>query len=137
LKERGKGLGDREVLKSYKELIGYQKGYNLSLEIYKVTKDYPQDERFGLISQMRRSAVSIPCNIAEGYSRKNLKEYIQFLYVAYGSCSELETLLSLSHDLGLLTSEKYSKFYALQEEVAKLLSGLIKSLRNKGTSNAN
>lgn len=119
------------MLKSYKDLIVYQKGYSLSLEIYKVTKDYPQDERFGLISQMRRSAISIPCNIAEGYSRKNIKEYIQFLYVAYGSCSELETLLSLSQDLGLLGSEKYSKLYALQEEVSKLLNGLIKSLSQK------
>ena len=116
------------MLKSYKELVGYQKGYNLSLQIYKVTKDYPHDERFGLTSQMRRSAVSIPCNIAEGYSRKNVKEYLQFLYIAYGSCSELETLLSLSRDLGLLDSEKYSMIYALQEEVSKILNGLIKSL---------
>ena len=115
-------------LKSYKDLIGYQKGYNLSLQIYKVTKDYPYDERFGLISQMRRSAVSIACNIAEGYGRKNVKEYVQFLYVAYGSCCELETLISLSRDLGLLDSENYSKVYELQEEVSKILNGLIKSL---------
>jgi len=126
------------MIKSYKDLIGYQKGYSLSLEIYKVTKDYPQDERFGLISQMRRSAVSIPCNIAEGYSRKNIKEYIQFLYVAYGSCSELETLISLSQDLGLLNTEKYEKLDTLQQEVSKLLNGLIKSLsqKKKGTDNA-
>jgi four helix bundle protein len=118
-------------------LIVYQKGYNLSLEIYRVTKDYPQDERFALISQMRRSAVSIPCNIAEGYSRKNIKEYLQFLYVAYGSCSELETLISLSQDLGLLERKKYEKLCSSQEEVSKLLNGLIKSLsqHKKGTSN--
>jgi four helix bundle protein len=119
------------MLKSYKDLIGYQKGYSLSLEIYKVTKNYPQDEKFGLTSQMRRSAVSIPCNIAEGYSRKNIKEYLQFIYIANGSCSELETLLSLSKDLGLLDSEKYLKLFALQEEVSKILNGLIKSLSNK------
>jgi len=119
------------MIKSYKDLIGYQKGYTLALQIYKVIKDYPQDERFGLISQMRRSAVSIPCNIAEGYSRKNIKEYLQFLYVAYGSCSELETLISLSRDLGLLDSEKYIKLYELQEEVSKILNGLIKSLLQK------
>ncbi len=124
------------MLKSYKELVGYQKGYNLSLQIYKVTIDYPQNERFGLVSQMRLSAVSIPCNIAEGYSRKSIKEYLQFLYVAYGSCSELETLLSLSRDLGLLDSEKYSIIYALQEEVSKILNGWIKSLsRQKGMNN--
>ncbi|HBH87856.1 MAG TPA: four helix bundle protein [Syntrophaceae bacterium] len=124
------------MLNSYKDLIVYQKGYSLSLKIYKVTIDYPHDERFGLISQMRRSAVSIPCNIAEGYSRKNIKEYLQFLYIAYGSCSELETLLSLSKDLGLLNSDKYTKLYGLQEEVSKLLNGLIKSLskQKKGES---
>lgn len=119
------------MLKSYKDLIVYQKGYNLSLEIYNATIDYPNDERYGLVSQMRRSAVSIPCNIAEGYSRKNIKEYLQFLHIAYGSCSELETLLSLSKDLGLLNTEKYSKLYLLQEEVSKLLNGLIKSLSQK------
>jgi four helix bundle protein len=126
------------MLKSYKNLIVYQKGYSLSLEIYKVTKDYPRDERFGLISQMRRSAVSIPCNIAEGYGRKNIKEYLQFLYVTCGSCSELETLISLSQDLRLLDNEKYAKLYTLQEEVSKLLNGLIKSLSHekKGTINA-
>jgi four helix bundle protein len=126
------------MLKSYKNLIGYQKAYSLSLQIYKVTKDYPQDEKFGLISQMRRSAVSIPCNIAEGYSRKNIKEYLQFLHVAYGSCSELETLISLSQDLGLLNTEKYARLNALQEEVSKLINGLMKALTQKkeGKNNA-
>ena len=126
------------MVQSYKDLIAYQKGYNLSLEIYKVTKDYPPDERFGLISQMRRSAVSIPCNIAKGYSRKNIKEYIQFLHVAYGSCSELETLISLSHDLGLLSTQIYAGLNTLQQEVSKLLNALIKSLsqKKKGTNNA-
>jgi four helix bundle protein len=126
------------MLSSYKDLIVYQKGYNFSLEIYQATKYYPQDERFGLTSQMRRSAVSIPCNIAEGYCRKNVKEYLQFLYIAYGSCSELETLISLSQDLNLLDSEKYAKLHTLQEEVSKLLNGLIKSLSHKkeGTINA-
>jgi four helix bundle protein len=80
----------------------------------------------------------MPCNIAEGYSRKNIKEYLQFLYVAYGSCSELETLISLSQDLGLLNTEKYAKLHTLQQEVSKLLNGLIKSLskKKKGTNNA-
>jgi four helix bundle protein len=118
-------------LKSYKDLIVYQKGYNLSLDIYRITKPYPKDEKYGLVSQMRRSAVSIPCNIAEGYSRKNIKEYIQFLYISYGSCSELETLLSLSKDLEYIDDDSFLKLYELQEEVSKLLNGLIKSLLNK------
>ena len=88
-------------------------------------------------TQMRRSAVSIPCNIAEGYSRKNIKEYLQFLYVAYGSCSELETLISLSQDLGLLNNEKYAKLHTLQQEVSKLLNGLMKSLSQKKEGKSN
>ena len=83
-------------------MIVYQKSYKLTLEIYQVTKNYPKEEIYGLISQMRRSAVSIPCNIAEGYRRGHRKEYIQFLHMAYGSCSELETLLSISCDLNLI-----------------------------------
>ena len=95
-------MDKNEGIKSYKDLIAYQKGYKLALEIYKITKNYPKEEIYGLISQMRRSAVSIPCNIAEGYRRGHRKEYLQFLHMAYGSCSELETLLSLSRDLGYI-----------------------------------
>jgi len=127
---RSKKVGDVKVLKSYKDLIVYQKGYNLALDVYRITKDYPQDERFGLISQMRRSAVSIPINIAEGYRRNSINEYIQFVHIAYGSCGELETLISLSRDLEFIDKDRFTKLYELQEEVSKLLNGLIKSLSN-------
>lgn len=112
-------------MKSYKDLIVYQKSYELSLEIYKTTKDFPKEEIYGIISQMRRSAISIPCNIAEGYRRGHRKEYIQFLYMAYGSCGELETLLSLSFDLGLIKREAFEKLYFIQEEISRLLNRLI------------
>ena len=115
-------------MESYKDLLGYQKGYKLSLEIYEATRNYPKEEMYGLISQMRRSAVSIPCNIAEGYRRGYRKEYLQFLHIAYGSCSELETLLSLSHDLTLIDKVTFERLYQLQEEVSRLLRGLIASL---------
>jgi four helix bundle protein len=115
-------------MQSYKDLIIYQKSYKLALEIYQVTKDYPKEEIYGLISQMRRSAVSIPCNIAEGYRRGHRKEYIQFLYMAHGSCGELETLLSLSFDLGLIDKDAFDRLYLMQEEVSRLLYGLISSL---------
>jgi four helix bundle protein len=115
-------------MQSYKELIVYQKGYKLALETYQITKDYPREEIYGLTSQMRRSAVSIPCNVAEGYRRGHRKEYIQFLHMSHGSCSELETLLSLSYDLKLINKEIFDKLYQLQEEVSKLLRGLISSL---------
>jgi len=115
-------------MESYKDLIVYQKSYKLSLEIYQVTKNYPKEEIYGLTSQMRRSAVSIPCNIAEGYRRGHRKEYVQFLYIAQGSCGELETLMSLSNDLGMLDRNTFEKLYSMQEEVSKLLRGLISSL---------
>jgi len=115
-------------MQSYKDLIVYQKGYKLSLEIYQATQNYPKEEIYGLTSQMRRSAVSIPCNIAEGYRRGHRKEYVQFLYMAQGSCGELETLMSLSYDLGMFDKNTFEKLYPMQEEVSKLLRGLITSL---------
>jgi len=116
------------MVQSYKDLIVYQKAYKLTLEIYRITKNYPKEEIYGLISQMRRSSVSIPCNIAEGYRRGHRKEYIQFLYVAHGSCGELETLLSLSYDLAMIDKGTFEKLYPMQEEVSRLLRGLIISL---------
>lgn len=115
-------------MKSYKELIVYQKGYNLSLLIYQITSKFPEDEKWGMVSQMRRSSVSIPCNIAEGYRRKGKKEYIQFLHIALGSCGELETLLSLSKDLNFIEKMYFEEVYFLQEEVSKMLTRLIASL---------
>ena len=122
-------------MQSYKDLIAYQKGYKLALEIYQATKEYPKEEIYGLTSQMRRSAVSIPCNIAEGYRRGHRKEYIQFLNMANGSCGELETLLALSFDLGLLAKDVFAELYSLQEEVSKLLNGLISSLSRPSRKN--
>jgi len=116
------------MVQSYNDLIVYQKSYKLTLQIYQTTKNYPNEEIYGLISQMRRSSVSIPCNIAEGYRRGHRKEYIQFLHMAHGSCGELETLISLSHDLTMIDANTFEKLYSMQEEVSKLLNGLISSL---------
>ena len=121
-------MDKNEGIKSYKDLIVYQKSYKLAHDIYRATQTYPKEEIYGLVSQMRRSGVSIPCNISEGYRRGHRKEYIRFLYMAHGSCGELETLLSLSWDLGLLDKELFDKLYRMQEEVSRLLNGLISSL---------
>ena len=133
---QGKGIRMNEkrgeYIKSYKDLIVYQKSYKLALEIYKTTKNYPKEEIYGLVSQMRRSTVSIPCNIAEGYRRGHRKAYLQFLHMAYGSCSELETLLSLSNDLGFIDKGNFELIYQLQEETSRLLKGLILSLSKTG-----
>jgi four helix bundle protein len=98
------------------------------LEIYRVTNNFPKEELYGIVSQMRRSAISIPCNIAEGYRRGHRKEYIQFLHIAQGSCGELETLLSLSKDLEFLEGRTFNNLYQSQDEISRLLGGLIFSL---------
>jgi four helix bundle protein len=116
------------LTQSYKELIVYQKAYQLSLLVYQATKIFPKTELFGLVSQMRKSAISIACNIAEGYRRQYRKEYIRFLHVAYGSCSGLETLISLSFDLGMIEQETFAKLKDLETEVSKLLRKLILAL---------
>jgi four helix bundle protein len=119
------------MLKNYKELNVWQKSYKLCLHIYKVTKRFPKDEMYGLTSQIRRSAVSIPSNIAEGYGRKTTLEYVRFLYIAYGSVCELETQMMLSGDLGYVGKESLQKLRAEIGDVERMLKALIKSLENK------
>ena len=113
---------------SYKDLIVYQKAYKLTLDVYKITKKFPPDELYGMISQMRRSAVSIPSNIAEGYRRGHRKEYVQFLHVAMGSCAELETQMSIAKDLRWISDEDFDGLYASQDEVSRLLRKVIHSM---------
>lgn len=120
-----------KAIRSYKDLIVYQKAYQLVLQIYKVTESFPKTEIYGLVSQMRRSAVSIPANIAEGYRRGHRKEYIQFLRIAQGSCGELETFLSMSKDLDFIKEKEFEEFEKVQEEISRLLQALISSLTVK------
>jgi len=116
------------VLRNYKDLKAWQRSYDLCLEVYRLTKDFPAEERYGLTSQIRRSAVSVPSNIAEGYGRKTTKEYIQFLYIAYGSTCELETQIKLSGDLQYLNEAALSGLQNNIGEVERIVKGLIKSL---------
>lgn len=113
----------KKALKSYKELIVWQKAYQLVLEIYKTTKSYPKSETFGLSQQMRKAAISIPSNIAEGYGRKYKTEYHRFLSIAYGSLSELETQYLLSVDLGYTEQSKIIE--TLLKEVGGMLYRMI------------
>ena len=119
------------MLKSFKELKVWQKAYLLCLEMYKVTSGFPGDEKFGLTSQMRRAAVSIPSNIAEGYGRKTIPDYVRSLYIAYGSNCELETQTLLSGDLEYLNKNKKESLIEKINEVERMLMALIKSLENK------
>jgi len=119
------------MLKNYKELKVWQKSYQHCLKIYKAAKKFPKSEGFDLISQMRRAALSIPSNIAEGYGRKTTPDYLRSLYIAYESTCELETQTLLSGDLGYLNKESLSDLQRDIEEVEKMLKALIKSLENK------
>ena len=116
------------MLKNYKELKVWQKAYVLCLKVYKITKQFLKDEVYGLISQIRRTAVSIPSNISEGYGRKTTREYIHSLYVAYGSLCELETQILISRDLNYVEPEIFSKLQEDIGDVERMLKGLIKSL---------
>ncbi|OGP51797.1 MAG: four helix bundle protein [Deltaproteobacteria bacterium RBG_13_43_22] len=107
--------------KNYKELKVWKKSYQLCLEVYRITREFPKIETYGLISQMRRAALSIPSNIAEGYGRKTLLEYLRFLYIAYGSVGELETQIMLSGDLGYLNENHLSKLRKEVGEVERML----------------
>jgi four helix bundle protein len=118
------------VLKSYKELKVWQKSYQLCLEIYKVTAKMPKEERFGLTSQIRRAAVSVPSNIAEGYGRKTKPDYVRSLYIAYGSNCELETQLMLTEDTGFIEAALLEGVKEGIQEVERMLKALIKSLES-------
>jgi len=112
----------------FKDLIVWKKSYELTLLIYKITKEFPKAEIYGITSQMRRSAISIPSNIAEGYRRQHTGEYLQFLSIAFGSCSELETQILLARDIGFLGENNFTSVHELCLEISKMLNSLIVSL---------
>ena len=123
--------GQGGMLKNYKELKVWQKSYQLCLEVYRITVEFPKDEKFGLTSQIRRAVVSVPSNIAEGYGRKTTPDYIKSLYIAYGSNCELETQIMLSGDLGYIDSTVMKIIIDQIHEVERMLKALIKSLESK------
>lgn len=115
--------------KPCKKLEAWKLGVELTIDIYKITKTFPEDERFGMISQMRRSGASIPSNIAEGAARQTKKEFTNYLYIAQGSLSELDTHIEIAFRLGYLSAGARSAVEAKMLRVDKLVSGLIKSLK--------
>jgi len=115
-------------VKTYRDLIVWQKAMALVTEIYKITKSFPGREDYGLTSQVRRCAVSIPSNIAEGYGRHSRNEYIRFLQIALGSPYELQTQLEIAVNLEYLKKEEFDSLYESTREVERMLSVLIKRL---------
>ena len=112
----------------YRDLVVWQKGIAIAKEIYLLTKQLPADEKFGLVSQMRRAAGSVPSNIAEGQACHTTGEFIQFISHAEGSVAELDTQLTLCQDLGLLTQKESTAAANLLEELRRMLNGLRRKL---------
>ena len=116
------------MIQSYKDIEAYKKSYNVAVELYQEVKAFPKEELFGLTSQIKRAATSIPLNIAEGYGkRRNPNEFKRFLLMAIGSCDEMKVLTNFSRDLGFMSSEKSEKYEQKYNEIGRMLNGLNKS----------
>lgn len=118
-------------IQSYRELRAWQNSMRLAQQVYRVTKHFPREEVYGLTAQIRRSAISVPSNIAEGQGRASKGEFRQFLCIARGSLFELETQFLLAKGLGYLSDQEAHELEAAIAEVAPVLSGLIRSLNEK------
>jgi four helix bundle protein len=116
-------------MKDFRTLIVWKKAHELTLSVYKLTKNFPADERFGITSQMRRSSSSIATNIAEGCGRGSNLDLSRFLQIAFGSSSELDYQLILASDLGFLGPEQNSELKAKVDEVQRMLASLIRKVK--------
>ena len=115
-------------IKSYRDLVVWQQAMDLAVSIYETTKAWPKDELYGLTSQVRRAATSVPANIAEGYGRENRGSYQQFLRIAQGSLKELETHILIAERVGITSSSAVKPLLTNSESVGKLLRLLIRKL---------
>jgi four helix bundle protein len=118
-------------MNNYKELDVWKKSIDIVEQVYSLTKNFPSDERFVLVSQIQRSAISIPSNIAEGWGRGSTSEYLYFLRIAKGSLLELETQSSIAERLKYITTEQAKDLYLRIDIIGKMLNNLIKSLKKR------
>ncbi len=119
----------KEQIKSHRDLIVWQKAVQLVVDLYKLTKSFPKEETYGLTSQIRRAATSIPANIAEGQGRRLGGEYQQFLGHARGSLCELDTHIEVAFQIGYLAEPQYQQIREKMDEVGRMLNGLLRSLQ--------
>lgn len=111
--------------RDYTKIRAWQLADQLAILVYRATKDFPKSEIWSLTSQMRRSAISVPANIVEGSARKNKKEYLQFLYIAIASLTELSYYIRFSKEIGYLSTKKYNELWVKSQENLRTLQGLI------------
>ena len=119
-------------IKDFRDLDVWKLGKEIVVDVYRTSKEFPREEMYGLVSQLRRAAVSIPSNIAEGFNRQHNKEYRQFLYTALGSCAELETQIEVSWDLGYLTKEIGAPLLDKIKRECRMLQNLTKKINERG-----
>jgi len=117
-----------EKIRNFRDLDVWKLGKKLVVDVYKITQNLPKEETYGLISQMRRAAISIPSNIAEGFNRFHNREYRQFLYIAIGSCAELETQIEIAFELNYLDEASKSALLEIIDHESRMLRNLIKKL---------
>ena len=110
-----------KMITSFKELDIYRRSKDLLKEIYRITERYPEYEKYNVISQLRRSILSIPLNIAEGYGRKSKEDFKRFLKISLGSSNEVEALLEISHELGYIKTEEYKRLSKDNEAIGKMI----------------
>ncbi|MCK4592088.1 four helix bundle protein [Candidatus Parcubacteria bacterium] len=123
-------MNNNEKIKSFTNLQVWQEAHKLVLMIYQITKKFPKEELFSLVNQIRRAAVSITSNIAEGFSRRSFKEKIQFYYIALGSLTESQNQLLIAKDLGYLSQEEFNNIAKQTISVHKLLNAFIKKSKS-------
>ena len=124
--------GQRTRVRSYRDLKVWQKSMDLTVRTYEVTRRLPSEEKYGLVSQMRRAAASVPANIAEGQARRSGREYLQMLGIARGSLAEIETFVALSERLGLIRSETSESLLEDCAEINRMMNGLMRALSSRG-----
>jgi len=124
--------GQRTRVRSYKDLMVWQRSMDLTVRTYEVTRRFPSEEKYGLVSQMRRAAASVPANIAEGHARRSGREYLQMLGIARGSLAELETFVTLSERLGLIRSETSESLLEDCAAINRMMNGLMRALSSRG-----
>ncbi len=121
----------RENIKNFYELDAWKKAHQFVLDIYKITKNFPEEELFGVTNQLKRAASSITANIAEGFSRYHYNDKVRFYINARGSISEIQSFLFLSKDLSFFGEKTFKTLFDLSEEVGKLINGLIRSIQKQ------
>ncbi len=116
-------------IKEFTDLFVWQFGHSLVIEIYKITKNLPESEKYGLISQIQRASVSVTSNIAEGFGRRSKKEKIQFYFISHGSLTEVKNLVIILKDVGFIHVDSYKKLLEIILNTERLLIGLIKKTK--------